>query len=351
MPSATERGRRAGVAPVDIATAARFIAAAGPQPALEGAPLLVVDLDRRPGPLDLPAGAPLVVVGISRDRTSPAVAGVDVALSADSRAGRPWVGGSPEDDLDRIADLVGKNPTAAVVLAQTLRTTETTSVASGLVVESLAYSTLQGGPEFRRWLESRPLRSERAPAGDPVVVVRLGDRLNVTLNRPAVHNSYNAAMRDRLCEALALAAADELISAVEWYGAGPSFCSGGDLTEFGTFPDPATAHLIRVGQSPARYIDRLSGRITAHLHGSCIGSGIELPAFAGTVLAAPDTRVHLPEVGMGLIPGAGGTVSIPRRIGRHRTAWLALTGHILDAGTALAWGLADGPDQSEGPVP
>jgi enoyl-CoA hydratase/carnithine racemase len=52
----------------------------------------------------------------------------------------------------------------------------------------------------------------------------------------------------------------------------------------------------------------------------------------------------LPEVGMGLIPGAGGTVSIPRRIGRHRTAWLALTGNTIDAGTALAWGLADSPD-------
>jgi enoyl-CoA hydratase/carnithine racemase len=78
-----------------------------------------------------------------------------------------------------------------------------------------------------------------------------------------------------------------------------------------------------------------------HLHGACVGSGIELPAFAATVLAEPSTVVSLPEVSLGLIPGAGGTVSLPRRIGRHRTARLALTGDRIDAATALEWGLVD----------
>ena len=62
---------------------------------------------------------------------------------------------------------------------------------------------------------------------------------------------------------------------------------------------------------------------------------MELPAFAGRVVAAPDATFGLPEVSLGLIPGAGGTVSLPRRIGRHRTAWLALTGQPIDAPTAL----------------
>jgi hypothetical protein len=330
--------------PVDVETAARILASAGPEAALDGLPLLVVDLDRGSAPLDLPAGAPLVVVGISRGHTSPVVGGVDVALSADPEAGWPWVGGSLDRDLELIGAVVDRNPVAAVVLAQTLRTTASVSVAAGLVIESLAYSTLQGGPEFQRWLKSRPGKPRPADTGDPVVVVRDRDRLTITLNRPAVHNSYNAAMRDGLCEALALVAADDSIGVVEWYGAGPSFCSGGDLTEFGSFPDTATAHVIRVGQSPARLVDQLSERISVHLHGSCIGSGIELPAFAGTVWAAADTRVRLPEVGMGLIPGAGGTVSLPRRIGRHRTAWLALTGDAIDANTAVTWGLVDRTD-------
>ena len=90
-----------------------------------------------------------------------------------------------------------------------------------------------------------------------------------------------------------------------------------------------------------RLIHTLKHRITAHLHGACMGSGIELPAFAGRVLAAADTRIALPEIQLGLIPGAGGTVSLPRRVGRHRTALLALSGTVIDAPTALGWGLVD----------
>jgi enoyl-CoA hydratase/carnithine racemase len=59
------------------------------------------------------------------------------------------------------------------------------------------------------------------------------------------------------------------------------------------------------------------------------------------VIAAPDTFFRLPEVAMGLIPGAGGTVSIPRRIGRHRTNWLGISGAVIDAEVALDWGLID----------
>ena len=81
--------------------------------------------------------------------------------------------------------------------------------------------------------------------------------------------------------------------------------------------------------------------MTARVHDPSVGSGVELAAFAGRVVAAPDATFALPEVAMGLVPGAGGTVSIPARIGRHRTAWLALTGEALDAATALRWGLVD----------
>ena len=63
--------------------------------------------------------------------------------------------------------------------------------------------------------------------------------------------------------------------------------------------------------------------------------------FARHITATPDTFFQLPEIAMGLIPGAGGCVSIPRRIGRQRTNWLAMTGEQLDAEQALAWGLVD----------
>jgi enoyl-CoA hydratase/carnithine racemase len=82
-------------------------------------------------------------------------------------------------------------------------------------------------------------------------------------------------------------------------------------------------------------------RVEARLHGACMGAGIELAAFARRVVAAPDAAIGLPEVTLGLVPGAGGTVSVTARIGRHRTALLALSGKTVDAATALDWGLVD----------
>jgi enoyl-CoA hydratase/carnithine racemase len=148
-------------------------------------------------------------------------------------------------------------------------------------------------------------------------------------------------MRDALCEALELAVADSEILEIELSGAGPAFCSGGDLDEFGTLPDPATAHAIRSTRHVARLLFACAGRARARIHGACVGAGIELPAFCGRVVAARDVSIRLPEVGMGLVPGAGGTCSLPRRIGRQRCAWLALCGRAVDAETALRWGLVD----------
>jgi enoyl-CoA hydratase/carnithine racemase len=147
-------------------------------------------------------------------------------------------------------------------------------------------------------------------------------------------------MRDALTEALALAVLDEECT-VRIDALGPDFCAGGDLDEFGSRPDPAIAHLTRLTRSPARLMHALSERTVVRVHGACLGAGIELPAFAGTVIASPDARFGLPEVGLGLIPGAGGTVSLPRRIGRRRTAQLALSGRPISAEQALAWELVD----------
>jgi enoyl-CoA hydratase/carnithine racemase len=148
-------------------------------------------------------------------------------------------------------------------------------------------------------------------------------------------------MRDALCEGLALALADETQGDVLLDGAGPSFSSGGDLDEFGTLPDPAHAHAIRATRSPAALLAALAPRVTAQVHGACVGAGAELPAFAARVVARADAWFQLPELALGLIPGAGGTVSLPRRIGRQRTAWLALSGERIDAATALRVGLVD----------
>lgn len=174
-----------------------------------------------------------------------------------------------------------------------------------------------------------------------MLLTRDGDVLHVTLNRPERRNAYGTQLRDALVEALHVALADESITRVVLDGAGPSFCAGGDLDEFGRTPDTATAHLIRTRGGAGRLVGRLADRVEVHLHGHCVGAGIEIPAFAGRVVAHPDTIFRLPEVSMGLIPGAGGTVSIPRRIGRWRAMHLFVTAAPVAAVRALEWGLVD----------
>jgi enoyl-CoA hydratase/carnithine racemase len=177
---------------------------------------------------------------------------------------------------------------------------------------------------------------------EPAVQVRREQgRLYLALNRPERRNAFSAQMRDALVEALHLVLGDASITEVVLNGAGPSFCAGGDLMEFGTLPDPATAHAIRSTRNAARLLAACADRVRVHVHGACVGAGIELAAFAHRVVATEDAFFELPEVGMGLVPGAGGTVSLPRRIGRQRTASLALSGARLDAATARHWGLVD----------
>jgi enoyl-CoA hydratase/carnithine racemase len=148
-------------------------------------------------------------------------------------------------------------------------------------------------------------------------------------------------MRDALCEVLELVTADAAIREVSISGAGRCFSIGGDLAEFGTVPDPATGHAIRAVRMPARLLAMCGDRAEFRLHGACIGAGVELPAFGCRVVAKARTFFQLPEVTFGLIPAGGGCVSLPRRIGRQRTAYLALSARRIDAATALRWGLID----------
>ncbi|HEX4819197.1 MAG TPA: enoyl-CoA hydratase/isomerase family protein [Acidimicrobiales bacterium] len=229
---------------------------------------------------------------------------------------------------------------ALAALELLLDATEGIDVEQALIVESATYSVLQAGPEHQAWLAARtrrPVDDEE----DVVVMAREGSIVRLTLNRPHRRNAFNAVMREELLDGLEVAAIDSSVDQVVIDANGPNFCSGGDLDEFGTLADPASAHLLRVERSVARAIHRLRERVTVHVHGACVGAGVELPAFASHVVAAPDTTFSLPEVAMGLVPGAGGTVSIPRRIGRERFMTMASTGDAIDASTALDWGLID----------
>lgn len=240
---------------------------------------------------------------------------------------------------------IERSPIAAAVLVQLLRITEAMPLEHALLAESLAYSTLQAGPEFRRWLAANPPQAlPTIDEGPAVRMQREGAMLHLQLNRPGRRNAMSVEMRDALMEALHLVLLDESIEQVLMSGRGKCFSTGGELAEFGTAPDPASAHLVRSLALPGRLLARCAARVEVRVHGACIGSGIELPAFAGRIVASRDAWFQLPELKFGLIPGAGGCVSIARRIGRQRAAWLALSGARIDAHTALAWGLVDAID-------
>lgn len=250
------------------------------------------------------------------------------------------------DRLDPLIASIREQPHACATLVQLLRHNERSSPVDGLLAESLAYSTLQQSTGFRTWLQKRTIRTPKPTSEAPVLLHRDGDELFVTLNRPQAHNAYSEAMKDALCAALHLAHTDSNVTAVILRGMGPSFCAGGDLSEFGRVTDAVLAHLSRTTRSAAALLATLPCTSFARVHGACIGAGIELPAFVNTLTAASNAFFQLPEVGMGLVPGAGGTVSITQRIGRQRTAYMAMSGARVDAVTALRWGLIDAIDDT-----
>ena len=306
----------------------------------------VIDLDGAP---DAEPGAGIIIATGSRFDTEHAQRWLQRAsctLSENAAADRRVVTvRSVPETLEEILANCRSRPLAAVICDDVLRTVDPAAPASpGVITESLAYSVLQAGPEFAAWLARRgPAVVPDSP--DPVLVERDGDTLRLRFNRPQRHNAFDNATRAALLDGLAVAEADPAIDEVVLSGAGPSFCSGGDLAEFGGFTDVPSSHVARTRHSPALALDaltaRLGARCRAEVHGRVLGSGLEMAAFCGRVQAHPDTVLGLPELSLGLIPGAGGTVSVTRRIGRWRTAYLILSGRTVDAATALGWGLVD----------
>ncbi|WP_396925072.1 enoyl-CoA hydratase/isomerase family protein [Mycolicibacterium sp.] len=307
----------------------------------------VVDL-ADPPPIGV-TGPPGVVVAVGESSTPEGEFWLDTAtfalVGSEQEDRRCVVVASVDDAVAELRERCERWPHASAVCDDVLRSVDVTGPAlPGVITESLAYSTLQAGPEFARWLDSRGPAS-LPDIGDPVLAERNGGTLRIRFNRPQRHNAFSTDARALLLEALTVALLDDTVTEVVLSGAGASFCSGGDLGEFGTFVDPAAAHLARTRHSPALALDELTGRLgracRAEIHGRVLGSGLEMASFCGWVSCRPDAVLGLPELMLGLIPGAGGTVSIPRRIGRWRTAYLVLSGQTIDPATALTWGLVD----------
>lgn len=163
----------------------------------------------------------------------------------------------------------------------------------------------------------------------------------VSLNRPRQLNAYNVAMRDELHAALHSVEDDPEVRVMILRGEGPSFSTGGDVSEFGSAPSPVRAREVRWLRDNWGLLSQLPQPTIAAVHGYTAGGGLEMALLCDMCLAADDAVFFLPETGLGMIPGVGGTQTAPRAIGLGRALDLVLTGKRLDAGEALGIGLVN----------
>ena len=143
----------------------------------------------------------------------------------------------------------------------------------------------------------------------------------ITLNNPPV-NGLGLATRQALMEALARANADSAVAAIVVTGAGKAFSGGADIKEFGTdkaLQEPNLHSVIAALEDSPK-------PVVAAIHSVCMGGGLELALGCHYRIAAPGTRVALPEVKLGILPGAGGTQRLPRVIGVEAALNMIVTG-------------------------
>jgi enoyl-CoA hydratase len=163
---------------------------------------------------------------------------------------------------------------------------------------------------------------------------------NVSLNRPQALNVYNVQMRDDLYEVLGAIRDDDEVRVAILKGAGDkAFCAGADLSEFLTAPPPVAARQIRFDKDVWRRFLNIPQPVIAALHGYVLGSGLEIALCCDMRIASPDTKFGLPEMGLGIIPAAGGTQTLPRAIGRSRALEMLLTNRWISAQEALQFRL------------
>jgi enoyl-CoA hydratase len=169
------------------------------------------------------------------------------------------------------------------------------------------------------------------------------DRIaTVTVNRPEKLNALNDAVVGELRAAFERARDDAAAGAVILTGAGPkAFVAGADIAELAAMTPLGAAAVSAKGQAAMDAIEGCGKPVIAAVNGFAFGGGLEAALACHLRVFATTAKVGLPEVGLGLIPGYGGTQRLPRVVGRGRALEMILTGDPIDAATAHAWGLAN----------
>jgi 3-hydroxyacyl-CoA dehydrogenase len=158
----------------------------------------------------------------------------------------------------------------------------------------------------------------------------------ITLNSPPV-NGLGSAVRTGLHAALEAALSDDTVQALVITGDGKMFCGGADIREFGQSPPPGTPHLPTVIDA----IEASAKPTVAAIHGFALGGGLELALGCHVRIAATGTKVALPEVTLGIVPGAGGTQRLPRLVGISAALDVIVSGKMVPAKQAQTLGILD----------
>ena len=179
-------------------------------------------------------------------------------------------------------------------------------------------------------------------AFDNLLLDREGAVAILTINRPGVLNALDGRTLDELRRAVSEVKQDEQIRSVIVTGAGEkAFVAGADINELARQTPASGREHALAGQRLFDSIDRLGKPVIAAINGYALGGGCEL-ALACTLRIAADTaRLGQPEIGLGLIPGYGGTQRLPRLVGRGKALELLLGGQPVAAAEALRIGLVN----------
>ncbi|HEX6643402.1 MAG TPA: enoyl-CoA hydratase-related protein [Gemmatimonadales bacterium] len=164
----------------------------------------------------------------------------------------------------------------------------------------------------------------------------------ITVNRPDKLNALNADVIRELGEAAAQLEGDTAIRGAILTGAGPkAFVAGADISEIATQNPVSGRQRALNGQAAFRRFERCGKPVIAAVNGFALGGGCELAMACHIRIASEGARFGQPEVKLGLGPGYGGTVRLPRLVGRGRALELLLTGAMIDAAEAYRIGLVN----------
>lgn len=164
----------------------------------------------------------------------------------------------------------------------------------------------------------------------------------VTVDRQAALNALNQDVLAELALAFEIAQTDVEVRALVLTGAGRAFVAGADISELQRLSDPfAGREAALIGQDVMNTLAALPFPTVAAINGFALGGGLELALAADMRVAAPGAKLGLPEVGLGLIPGYGGTQRLPRLVGKGRALELIFTGRHVSAEEALQMGLVN----------